>query len=104
MGKPRSRTLLILSAITVALSACGPVRPIDWRPYSLRLAQGMTERQAISAIGYQPDRAQVTTCAAGTNDAWRCRILSFDSVNLHELTLYESDISGEWRLSSWSVL
>src|SRR5271165_6891812 len=55
------KTVYILLIATVALSACA-ARPSDWRPISLRIRQGMTEGQAIAAIGYKPNTTEVVTC------------------------------------------
>jgi len=70
---------------------------------SLRLAQKMTEKEAIAAVGQPPTSAEVKVCG-GDNSPWNCRILAFKaSDQIHELTVYEAQVDGEWRVSSWSV-
>ncbi len=91
---------------TVAMSACAS-RPSDWRPFGLRLQQGMSESQVIAAIGYAPDRAEVVTCDAERGGAWECRRLSFDSPGFeqhHPLIVYEANQGGVWRVDSWNTL
>jgi len=40
----------------------------------------MTEEQAIAAIGYAPNTAEVVSCGGGTRGAaWECRMLYFGS-------------------------
>jgi len=43
---------------------------------SLRLKVGMTEKEAIAAIGWQPDSAEASTCGGETGSPWQCRIVS----------------------------
>ena len=45
----------IVTASTVGMFACSNVAPIQgWGPASLRLQEGMTEKEAIQAVGYTP--------------------------------------------------
>src|SRR5271157_6016501 len=44
---------------------------------SLRLKAGMTEKEAIAAIGWQPDSAEVRTCGGETERPWQLRVLVF---------------------------
>lgn len=95
--------LLIAAAV---LSACAS-RPRDWQSFSLRLRQGMSERQAIAAIGYVPDTAEVVACGAERGAAWECRMLTFNSAGddrQHSLIVYEANFNGIWRVDSWNVL
>lgn len=88
------------------LSACAS-RPSDWRPLSLHLREGMTESQAIAAIGYPPNTTEVVNCGASRGPAWDCRMLYFDSSAVdqqHSLIVYEANHSGTWRVDSWNIL
>lgn len=99
------KTVYIFLIAAVALSACA-ARPSDWQPISARLRQGMTEDQAIAAIGYKPSATEVVTCGA-PGATWECRMLSFDSSGSdqqHPLILYEANHQGVWRVDSWNVL
>jgi hypothetical protein len=67
----------------------------------------MSESQAIAAIGYSPDRAEVVTCEGEPSPAWECRRLSFDSSGSeqrHPLIVYEVNQGGIWRVDSWNIL
>jgi len=67
----------------------------------------MTENQAIAALGYAPDSAEVVTCGEERGTAWQCRRLSFDSQGTdqrHPLIVYEASQGGVWRVDSWSAL
>jgi hypothetical protein len=100
------KTVYILLIATVVLSACAS-RPSDWRPFSLRLQEGMTESQAIAAIGYAPNTTEVVTCGGTRGAAWECRMLYFDSSGIdqqHPLIVYEANHNGVWRVDSWNVL
>jgi hypothetical protein len=44
---------------------------------SLHLKAGMTEKEAIAAIGWRPDSAEASTCGGETGSPWQCRILVF---------------------------
>jgi hypothetical protein len=71
---------------------------------SLRLLQGMTEKEAVAAVGQPPTSANVTVCG-GQNSPWNCRMLNFKaSDNIHELVVYEAQSAGKWRVSSWVAL
>jgi hypothetical protein len=100
------KTICIVLIATVVLSACAS-RPSDWRPMSLRLREGMTEDQAIAAIGYKPDTTEVVTCEGTRGAEWECRMLSFGSSGTdrqHPLIVYEANHQGVWRVDSWNVL
>ena len=66
-------TKLILAAL-VALSV-QPAQAYDWSSFSLRLRDGMTDQEAISAIGYLPTRVESKTCGTKTKHPWSCRFL-----------------------------
>ncbi len=100
------KTLHILLIATAVLSACAS-RPSDWQPFGLRLRQGMSESQAIAAIGYAPDTTEVVKCGGEQGAAWECRMLTFNSAGgdrQHSLIVYEANFNGIWRVDSWNVL
>jgi len=91
-----------LSLAVIVLSGCA----VYFNPNaaSLRLQQGMTESEAIAAVGQPPTSAEVTVCGANKSP-WNCRILRFKAFDqIHELTVYEAQSAGAWRVDSWSVL
>lgn len=102
---------IVLVAFLLCVTACAsspstPTRPQDWRRYSLRLQDGMTEEQAIAAIGYSPDSVNLNVCGAPSNS--QCRILSYDStgqgLDWHPLTVWESSRNGKWTIIAWRAL
>jgi hypothetical protein len=100
------KTIYIALIATVVLSACAS-RPGNWQPMSLRLREGMTEDQAIAAIGYKPDTTEVVTCGGSRGAGWECRMLTFGSSGTdqqHPLIVYEANHQGAWRVDSWNVL
>jgi hypothetical protein len=67
----------------------------------------MSEDQAIAAIGFAPDSAEVVTCEADRGAAWECRRLYFGSAGddkTHPLIVYEANQVGVWRVDSWHSL
>ncbi len=104
--------LLVLTAcnttsVTSSQSITASSRPFDWRPFSLRLQQGMSEQQAIAAIGYLPDSASVTTCGPREKpkEMWQCRLLKYGDIHSnYTLTIYEAKIGDAWHVNSWIVL
>jgi hypothetical protein len=100
------KTIYSFLVAAVVLGACAS-RPSDWRPLSLRLKQGMTESQAIAAIGYKPNTIETVTCGGERGPGWECRLLHFESSGTdspHPLTVYEAHSYGVWRVDSWNVL
>jgi hypothetical protein len=96
----RNSCFLVLAVI--ALSGCATF--FDPGAASLRLRQGMTESEAIAAVGRPPTSAEVRVCG-GSSSPWNCRILTFKAFDqIHELTVFEAKSDGEWRVDSWSVL
>jgi hypothetical protein len=95
----------ILYAVLISLGAA-PLEAasrFDWGPYSLRLAEDMTEQAAISAIGYQPNKVERKTCGADTSGGeWECRILTFGN-NRSSLTVFERRSDELWVVNSWMV-
>ncbi len=100
------KAFYIFLIATVISSACAS-RPSDWQPISLRLKEGMSENQALAAIGYAPNTTEVVNCGAAGGVAWECRMLTFDSSGIdqhHPLIVYEANHNGVWRVDSWNVL
>jgi len=94
------KTAAILLA-TLVLGACETLS--DWGPASLRLQQGMTESQAIAAIGSGPNRAEVRTCGNSTGNPWTCRVLYYGSAP-HTLSVYFGQgVDGAWIVNNWNV-
>jgi hypothetical protein len=94
-------TLLTCGAL--CLFGASPANAMDWGPSSLRLSEGMTERQAVAAIGYLPSRAEVTTCGGDTvSGEWNCRILTFGN-GQSNLIVFERRDDEIWIVNSWKV-
>jgi hypothetical protein len=107
--------VLVVSGVLYSMSAPSLARPrntMDWGPSSLRLSEGMTEGQAIEAIGYRPSKAELDTCGTkAASGPWTCRILTFgDSFN--NLTVFERDNADDgdqavglhqWIVNHWLV-
>jgi hypothetical protein len=100
------RTIAVFACVILSwISAPAFARPArtDWGPFSLRLSEGMTEQQAIKAIGYGPNRAELSTCGADTADGeWNCRIITFGD-QYSNLTIYERSSDEGWIVTSWRV-
>lgn len=96
----------LLLAATLVLCACAS-RPSDWRPLGNRLQQGMSEAQAIAALGFAPSTVEVVSCGGDRGQAWECRMLTFESSGSapqHPLIVYEANQVGVWRVDSWHTL
>jgi hypothetical protein len=75
----------------------------DWGASSLRLSDGMTEQDAINAIGYQPNKVHLETCGAeSAGGAWDCRVLTFGD-RRNNLTVLERRSDESWVVNSWWV-
>jgi hypothetical protein len=79
----------LIIAVLLAL-ACTPAQAYDWGPASLRIAQlvdekATTEQEAINAIGYLPNKVEMTTC--GDKKPWECKILTWGDWP-HRLRVY----------------
>jgi hypothetical protein len=75
----------------------------NWGPFSLRLSDGMAEPEAINAIGYQPNKAERTTCGTeSSNGEWQCRILTYGNDDSN-LVVFERSSDEGWVVNSWSV-
>jgi hypothetical protein len=71
--------------------------------FSLRLSEGMTEQQAITAVGYQPNRAEQQTCGrASTTGEWDCRILTYGDRHSN-LVIMERRSDESWVVNNWNV-
>ena len=93
---------LLTAGMLLVVSTADARNRMDWGPASLRLVPGMTEEEAIKAVGHWPNKAEVKTCGGDTSSGeWTCRILTFgDSYN--SLRIYEQ-LDGQWIVDSWSV-
>jgi hypothetical protein len=75
----------------------------DWGPFSLRLRQGMTEQEAINAIGYLPNKVEQKTCGSNSSGgAWSCRILAYSDFR-GSLRVYEQHNGDLWVVNGWDV-
>jgi len=75
----------------------------DWGPFSLRLQEGMTEQEAINAIGYSPNKVEQRTCGSDSvGGSWSCRILTYGDF-YGSLTVYEQRSGGLWVVNGWQV-
>lgn len=104
----------IVTASTVGMFACSNVEHSnvehsqDWGPASLRLQEGMTEKEAIQAVGYTPSKAEIHTCGSQSNGgSWDCRILTFGNIAFgnidSKLNIIEARVGANWLVSSWNV-
>ena len=74
-----------------------------WGPFSLVLSEGMTEQEAINAVGYSPNKAELSTCGSeSVGGAWNCRILTWGD-RYNYMRVYERRSGGLWVLNNWSV-
>jgi hypothetical protein len=110
-----TRLIAILLSATALWAASSPATArnrMNWGPSSLQLAEGMTEQQAIKAVGYSPDKAELQTCGTeAPSGPWTCRIITFgDSYN--HLTVFERDDADDgdrsvglhmWVVNHWIV-
>jgi len=97
------RTIWMAFAALPFVAACAetqtPARAYDSQPAaptfnagqaSLRLRVGMTEQEAINAIGWQPTSAEQSTRGAGLGKPWNCRVLTFGSNFGNVLTIHQA--------------
>jgi hypothetical protein len=71
---------------------------------SLKLRVGMTEHEAITAIGWQPKSAEVETCGGSTGSPWQCRILKFGTDAGNLLVVYFSMQDSKTSIvNNWTV-
>jgi hypothetical protein len=70
---------------------------------SMQLRDDMTEQEAISAIGYRPNKVEMTTCGSSTDHPWQCKLLTFGGL-FNRLTVYLTrNPAGIWEVNSWHV-
>jgi hypothetical protein len=98
------RTFLYSFIICVSIFARSEASyGFDWGPFSLRLKEGMTEQQAINAVGYQPNKVEQKTCGQdAVGGAWACRVLTFGDV-YGNLRILERRAGSSWVVNSWTV-
>jgi hypothetical protein len=93
---------------SIGASSATSRRGMDWGPSSLRLSEGMTEQEAITAVGYPPNKAEQQTCGTeAASGPWTCRILTFGN-SYSNLTVVERDegdatIGHFWVVNHWVV-
>jgi hypothetical protein len=73
---------------------------------SLRLKVGMTEFEAISAIGWQPSSAEMATCGSYLGKPWQCKTLRFgvEIGNTLHVLFQQGQDGGAVIVNSWYVL
>jgi hypothetical protein len=99
----RQFVFLLMRVMPCLLGAPSLANALDWGPASLRLSEGMTEQQAIAAIGYRPSRAELTTCGQNTDaGAWDCRILTFGD-RYSSLVIHLRQEGQSWFVNDWNV-
>lgn len=100
------KSFFTIVPLIVLLSGCDDATYRNVKAASLKLQQGMTEAEAISAIGFPPDSAELKTCGTRTKSgSWSCRILTFHSLNnRQELRVEEALVGDVWRVNSWYIL
>jgi hypothetical protein len=98
------RTIAFFACIVLCwISAPSLAAATDWGPFSLRLSEGMTEQQAINAVGYQPNRAEVEICGANSKKGpWDCRVLTYGDRH-NNLTILEQRSGDSWVVNGWRV-
>lgn len=88
----------------VLLAGCSPAMLRDVKSASLQLQLGMTEKEAITVVGFPPNMAELSTCGEKTKSgAWTCRKLTFEGLGNEELSVLEYHEKGTWRVNSWSL-
>src|SRR3974390_156606 len=97
------RFVFLLIRVMPCLLGAPSSNALDWGPSSLQLSEGMTEQQAINAVGYRPSRAELTTCGQDTDaGGWECRILTFGDRHANLMVLLRQD-GQSWIVNSWHV-
>lgn len=99
-------TIRTLAAFAFAATLCahGAAAEPNWGQASLRIQQGMTEAQAIAAVGHDPARAEITTCGLATKGPWTCRILVFGGAppSYRFLTVMFAQTRQGWLVEGWA--
>ena len=103
------RRLFHLASVALCIvTAPSFASEMDWGPSSLRLTQDMTEQQAVDAVGYRPNKAELTTCGTeASSGPWTCRILTFGN-RRKNLTVFQRDAGDDtigrlWVVNHWVV-
>lgn len=95
------RVLTLLGVLSAVLPGAAYARQFDPGALSLKLNQGMTMQQVISALGYRPNSAEQDTCGTSTPQPWPCRIWIFGNV-YSQLRVYFANVNGVWMVNNWS--
>lgn len=108
-------SLLAAAAATALLGCSSPQTPaynaidpvpqrIDYKSWTLRLKENMTEQEVSTALGSQPSKVELGTCGQQLGKPWSCKTWEY-GLPLNHLTImfYRSNDDGLWRVNSWSV-
>ena len=77
----------------------------DYGSMTSRLKKDMSEAEVSSAIGSNPDKADVVTCGDQTANPWQCKTWIYEGDRARKtlrVIFYQPDRS-EWRVASWQV-
>lgn len=78
---------------------------VDFGFLSARLSPEMTENQVINAIGYRPNKVELSTCGnQSPSGPWRCKIFTFGWPKSNiRVIFYEDQSKHIWHVNNWSV-
>ena len=95
--------IVVCSAAAVGLAQ--PAFSQGFAALGVRLQQGMTEPQVVTAIGELPDATSLSTCGAKTGHPWKCKSYTYgpgaDLSQLYVLFEYRSGVG--WVVNKWSA-
>jgi hypothetical protein len=81
-------------------------RPQNAGEASLRLEQGMSEKDVLTAMESHPSSSSVLVCGTGTSKPWVCKIWKYELGNpSRSLSIYfqHSPKTGAWVVNSWTT-
>jgi hypothetical protein len=97
-------TMLTLAALLLTSPALAE-RPQNAGEASLRLEQGMSEKDVLTAMESQPNSSSVLVCGTGTGKPWPCKIWKYEGgTPSHSFSVYfqKSRKTGAWVVDSWT--
>jgi hypothetical protein len=75
----------------------------DWGCLSMRMREGMSEQEVMNAMGYRPNKVEMTTCGSQTPQPWSCKKYTFGGSYNAIMVLFERGDEGNWLVNSWTV-
>lgn len=102
VGVLTTKTLFAASLVGL-MALASPSKAADWGRASARLQEDMTEAQVIAAVGYRPNKIEMTTCGGSLGRPWSCKTFSFRDNQGSLCIIFTHTGTTQWIVNSWKV-